>query len=55
MTDSIYYCEKKNNSCPKREECNRYVYSDDREYKATLYKAACTENNAYVLFVKRGD
>lgn len=48
---AIYYCENENNTCPKCEECTRYLESEGKE-KATLFKMACTENNDYVLFIK---
>lgn len=51
MADSLYYCTKDNNDCPKKESCRRYIESDDKD-KTTLFKMACTENNDYVLFIQ---
>ena len=51
MADSLYYCVKDNNDCPKKDTCKRYIESDDKD-KTTLFKMACTENNDYVLFIK---
>lgn len=51
MAELVYYCTKENNTCPKREECKRYIESDDKECITTLYKVACTDNNEYVLFM----
>ena len=50
MADSIYYCVKENNDCPKKESCRRYIESDNKD-KTTLFKMACTDNNDYVLFI----
>lgn len=55
MLDSIYYCTKENNDCPKREECKRYVELDAHTCKAPLYKSACTSSNKRILFIKRED
>lgn len=51
MSDSIYYCTQLNNTCVKKEECKRYVECENHNH-ATLFKAACTENNSYLLFIK---
>ena len=51
MSDLIYYCTQDNNTCPKKEECKRYVEVEGKNH-ATLFKVACTENNNYVLFMK---
>ena len=48
---SIYYCTQENNNCPKKEECKRYIEVEGKNH-ATLFKAACTETNNYVLFIK---
>lgn len=48
---ALYYCTKENNSCLKREECKRYINSQN-ETCATLFKSACAEGNGYVLFLK---
>ena len=47
---AIYYCKQENNTCPKRESCKRYLSEDP--CRATLFKAACTEDNGYILFIK---
>ena len=52
MTDSIYFCVQDNNICTKKEECKRYVESSEDKNKATLFKASCTEENSYQLFIK---
>lgn len=51
MSELVYCCTKENNTCPKKEDCKRYMESDDKECVTTLYKVACTENNGYVLFM----
>lgn len=48
---SLYYCTKENNTCPKKEECQRYL-SSENQCQATLFKMACTEDNNYVLFME---
>lgn len=53
MEDSLYYCTQENNTCPRRESCKRYISED--QCRATLFKAACTEDNNYVLFIKIED
>ena len=55
MSDLIYYCIKKNNNCPKQNECERYLDSDSHANKATLFKYACTDNNNRILFIKKED
>lgn len=52
MPDLIYYCTKENNNCPQRNECKRYLDSDSHTSKATLFKAACTDDNNRILFIK---
>ena len=51
MSDLIYYCTQENNTCPKKENCKRYVEVEGKNH-ATLFKVACTEDNNYVLFIK---
>ena len=53
MTELIYYCTKENNDCPKKDECKRYIESDDKICRTTLFKVSCTENNGHVLFIKK--
>ena len=53
MSDLIYYCIKENNNCPRQDECERYLDSDLHTSKTTLYKSACTEQNARILFIKK--
>lgn len=48
---ALYFCTKENNTCSKKEECKRYVESDN-ETTATLFKNACTDENNHVLFIK---
>lgn len=52
MPDTIYYCAKENNDCPQRNECERYLDSDSHASKATLFKAACANDNNRILFIK---
>ena len=52
MDDLIYFCVQDSNECIKKEECKRYIESSDDKNKATLFKAACTEENKYQLFIK---
>ena len=51
MSDKIYYCTQEDNYCPKKEECKRYMKSEN-QCTATLFKMAYTEDNDYVLFIK---
>lgn len=51
MTESIYYCKKENNNCPKKDSCKRYLEADSKDC-ATLSRMACTKDNDYVLFLK---
>jgi hypothetical protein len=52
MSDAIYYCTNKNNTCQKKESCKRYLDVDGKNH-ATLFKFACTENNNYLLFMDK--
>lgn len=52
MADLIYYCVKENNSCPKRNQCKRYLDSDSHNCKSTLYKNACADDNNRILFIE---
>lgn len=52
MADLIYFCVQDGNVCAQKEECKRYIESSDDKNKATLFKAACTEENDYQLFIK---
>lgn len=52
MSDTIYYCTKENNDCPKRNECERYLDSDSHMSKTTLFKNSCTDDNNRILFIK---
>lgn len=52
MSDTIYYCIKGNNDCPKQNECERYIDSDAHNCKTTLFKTACTDDNNRILFIK---
>lgn len=52
MSDKIYYCTQENNNCPKKEECKRYMESNNEKCHATLFKVACTEDNNYVLYMR---
>lgn len=52
MSDTIYYCIKDNNDCPRCNECERYINSDSHTNKTTLFKNACTDDNNRILFIK---
>ena len=52
MLDAIYYCTNNNNTCQKKETCKRYLDVDGKNH-ATLFKMACTENNNYILYIKK--
>lgn len=52
MPDLIYYCVKEDNNCPKRNQCKRYLDSDSHNFKSTLYKNACTDDNNRILFIE---
>ena len=52
MADLIYFCVQDGNDCIKKEECKRYVESSNDKNKATLFKAACIEENNYQLFIE---
>lgn len=54
MSDAIYYCTNKNNTCQKKESCKRYLDVDGKNH-TTLYKMACTENNNYILYIKENN
>ena len=48
---SIYYCTKDSNTCPRKDECERYVFAEGKNH-ATLFKLACTNINNYILFIQ---
>lgn len=51
---TLYYCTNENNTCPKNDECKRFLKaSENSECVATLFNVACTETNGYVLFMKK--
>jgi hypothetical protein len=52
MNRAVYYCRQENNTCPKREQCERFVNADKTENKTSLFKIACTEQNNFILFMK---
>ena len=52
MPDLIYYCRQEENTCPRKEECRRYMECTQDKSQATLFKVSCTENNNYVLFIQ---
>lgn len=53
MPDTIYYCTKENNDCPKRNDCERYLGSDLHTSKTTLFKNICTNTNNRILFIQK--
>lgn len=46
----IYGCEKKDNECPQKDSCNRYLL--DYEMVSTLWRTACTDGNNKILYIK---
>ena len=51
----LYYCcTRKNNDCPNKEKCMRYLNAESEPH-ATLYKYACTEDNNYHLYMKQDE
>ena len=48
---NIYFCTREGNECHIRDTCKRYIDSENED-KTTLLKAACTDANDYVLFIK---
>lgn len=50
MYDNIYYCKNDENTCSLRNKCLRFLNAKD-QCVATLYKAACTDNNNHILFI----
>lgn len=51
----LYYCcTHKNNNCPNKEKCMRYLNAETEPH-ATLYKYACKEENGYQLFIEKCD
>lgn len=51
MSDTIYYCTKENNTCVMKNQCKRYLRSNDKS-AATLFKVACTKQNNHILFIQ---
>lgn len=49
---TLYYCTKENNTCKKKDTCERYI-NKENDVAATLFKNACTENNNYLLFIQK--
>lgn len=51
----LYYCcTQKNNDCPNKEKCMRYLNAESAPH-ATLFKYACTEDNDYHLYLKKDE
>ena len=49
----LYYCcTHKNNNCPNKEKCMRYLNAETEPH-ATLYKYACKKENGYQLFIEK--
>jgi len=49
----LYYCcTHKNNNCPNKEKCMRYLNAETESH-ATLFKYACKEENNYQLFIEK--
>lgn len=51
---TLYFCTRENNTCPKKDECKRYINAEN-DLHTTLFNVACTKNNNYVLFIKKED
>ena len=51
----LYYCcTQKNNDCPNKEKCMRYLNAKTAPH-ATLFKYTCKEDNGYQLFIEKYD
>ena len=49
----LYYCcTRKNNDCPNKEKCMRYLNAESAPH-ATLFKYACKEDNGYQLYIEK--
>lgn len=46
----IYNCTNSGNNCDKRDTCVRFLAN--QEPQTTLYKAMCTKENNYILYIK---
>lgn len=45
-------CKRGGNTCPKKEECRRYINADIG-VAWNLFKYMCTENDDYQLFMEK--
>lgn len=50
--DSLYFCKNADNTCSLKESCRRFLEAEG-QMAATLFKAACTKNNNYVLYIQK--
>lgn len=50
--DSLYFCKNDGNTCDLKESCRRFLEAEGQA-AATLFKAACTDNNSHVLYIKK--
>lgn len=50
--DSLYFCKNDDNTCDLKESCRRFLEAEG-QMAATLFKAACTKNNNYVLYIQK--
>lgn len=50
--DSLYFCKNDGNTCDLKESCRRYLEAEGQN-TATLFKAACTDNNNHVLYIQK--
>lgn len=50
--DSLYFCKNDDNTCDLKESCRRFLEAEG-QMTATLFKAACTKNNNYVLYIQK--
>lgn len=50
--DSLYFCKNDGNTCDLKESCRRFLEAEG-QIAATLFKAACTKDNNYVLYIQK--
>ena len=50
--DSLYFCKNDGNTCDLKESCRRFLEAEG-QIAATLFKAVCTKDNNYVLYIQK--
>ena len=50
--NSLYFCKNDGNTCDLKESCRRYLEAGEQT-TATLFKAACTNDNNHVLYIQK--